>query len=233
MSCRKHPLATGDGLCPVCLLEEALASPLLPPDEWAWPGEDVHQGLIRRLTVELPLGATTAGSVFLVRQEAPDGGLLRLKTWHRAAPDEFLDRFAALQQALAAAGESSIVPPLAACVDGGGRPSVLSDFRQGVPIVDAVGSGALAPRAAVELIGALDDVVRRMHRRGLAHGSLGPGNVMVAPGMDAAFLLDFGLSALVGTPAPLADTVAGDCTHLRLLSEALVAFPARRSQPPV
>ena len=122
MPCAKHPLAIArGGLCPACLLEEALA-----------PNAGTPQ---RRLTVHLPLGLTRAGSVFLVRQEAPSVGLLRLKTWHRVAPSDYLDRFGELQQALAGAAESAVVSPLAVSMNASGWASVLTDFRRGMPIL--------------------------------------------------------------------------------------------------
>ena len=135
MSCEKHPLAAArDGRCPVCLLEAALAPDVIVPS--------------RRLTVHLPLASTRAGSVYLVRQEAPTPGLLRLKTWHRVAPGDFLDRFHALRLGLEGADETAIVSPLAASVDAGGWPSVVTEFRRGVPVGDAVRSGALPRQAA-------------------------------------------------------------------------------------
>ena len=86
-------------------------------------------------------------------------GLLRLKVWNTTAPDDFLDRFAALRRAIDAAAESSIVSPIAACVDDTGRPSVLSDFRQGVPLLDAVRSAVLTPSAATALVRRLTEAM--------------------------------------------------------------------------
>ena len=208
MACEKHPLATGrGGLCPVCLLEEALA-----PDIAAPP---------RRLTVHLPLGLTRSRSVFLVRQETPSVGLLRLKAWHQRAPPDYLDRFHELQQGLARADEAAIVSPLAASVDASGWPSVLTEFRRGVPILEAVGSGALSSRAATALLATLADVTRRAHARGLAHGSLVSGNVIVRPDLTAAFLIDFGLSALLRLPSSPAAAASEDHAALNTLLEGV------------
>ena len=208
MACRKHPLASPrGGLCPACLLEEALS-----PDQATPP---------RRLTVHLPLGLTRSSSVFLVRQDAPSAGLLRLKTWHRAAPPDYLDRFYQLQEALAQAAETALVAPLAVSLDASGWPSVLTDFRRGVPVLEAVRSGALTARTAAEIAGPVRDLMHRMHLRGLAHGSIVHGNVIVRPDRTAAFLLDFGLSALLRPPSSPAARASEDDEALDALLEAI------------
>lgn len=221
MTCKRHPLVTGHRLCPVCLLEEALASGPTHTDRPRVPGVS-DDTPVRRLTIQVRLGQSASASVFLVRQDEPAAGLLRLKVWHTTAPDDFLDRFAALRRAIDGAAESFIVSPVAACVDEAGRPSVLSDFKQGVPLLDAVRSGALTPSAATALVLRLAEMMVRLHDRGLAHGSLVPGNVIVPPDSQSTFLVDFGLSCLF-KPSNPADHIAADRADLKRLSGALGA----------
>jgi hypothetical protein len=209
MACRKHPSgAQRGGRCQACLLEEALA----PAGNTAPP---------RRLTIHLPLGLSASTSVFLVRQDTPTVALLRLKTWHLPAPLDYLDRFGDLQARLTAGGEAAVVVPLAACVDCSGWPSVLSEFRRGIPVQNAVRSGALTSSAARALLGPLRDVMARLRERGLAHGSMVPGNVLVRPDLSAVFLLDFGLSALLTAPAAPIETADRDLVILGALAESL------------
>ena len=220
MRCQRHPFAREEGrFCPACLLEEALASRADADDEGT---------LGRRLTVLTRLGEGESASVFLVRQDEPAAGLLRLKTWHRRAAGGFLDRFSALRRELDVAAELAIAIPLAATVDGQGRPSVLSEFRQGVPILDAVRSGSLTHRSGSALLHPVDKLMGRLHARGLAHGSLVPGNVFVHPDLDSVFLVDFGTSpAFLGKASP-ADLIAHDRECLDALLGALaVTFPPR------
>ena len=172
------------GHCPACLLEHALATAAGP-------------GGTSILTIQLPLGASASASVWLVRDESsPDGRMLRLKTWRTPAPADFLARVTELQERLDDWGHPRVPRVLASWLDETGCPAVLSEFRQGVPILDAVTSGALDPMRAQALLSALLDVLRAAHARGLAHGSIGGGNVIVRTGDEAADLLDFGMHAV-------------------------------------
>ena len=179
--CARHPDAVVHaGHCPACLLEHALAT--------------APSGGTSILTIQLPLGASASASVWLVRDESSlEGRMLRLKTWRTPAPADFLTRIADLQGHLDQWGHPCVPRVLASWLDDAGRPAVLSEFRQGVPILDAVTSGALAPMRARALLPVLLDVVREAHARGLAHGSIGAGNVIVRTGDEAADLLDFGI----------------------------------------
>jgi serine/threonine protein kinase len=211
MGCSRHALASGPGgLCPVCLLEQALAP-----------------AVVRDLIIRVPLGHSADTSVFLVAQEAPSQALLRLKVWRRPAPAGFLEAVEELAGVLEDLGAPEIVPPLTACVDGTGCPAVLSPFKQGFPLVYAVQSGALQPAAAMALLDSLASTLRRCHTVELAHGSLVPGNVMASPEGASAFLVDFGLAPLLnGTSQD--DAVAADLAGLAALAGALRRPEAHR-----
>lgn len=184
--CSRHPRALAQhGLCTACLIEEAIAG---APDQTVEP--------LARFTVQLPLGARDAASVFLVVAEWPWRRLLRLKTWRHPAPDDFARRFAALRSALEHLDDDSIVRPVAGWADADGRPCVLSEFRQGVPLLDRVRAGKLPPDDARVALGSLRENTVAAHARGLVHGSVVSGNVLSGP--NGAFLLDFGLAPVVG-----------------------------------
>ena len=185
-ACARHPRALAHhGLCTACLFEEAIAG---APDHAVEP--------IARFTVQLPLGAGDATSVFLVMAEWPWRRLLRLKTWRHTAPDDFARGFAALRSALEHLDDDSIVRPVTGWTDADGRPCVLSEFRQGVPLLDRVRAGKLPPDDARAALGLLRVSTVAAHARGLVHGSVVSGNVL--SGSNGAFLLDFGLARLVG-----------------------------------
>jgi hypothetical protein len=56
-----------------------------------------------------------------------------------------------------------IVMPLAAWTDPERRPCVLTEFRQGLPLLDAVGSGKLAPGDARDALRVLLEKIRAAH----------------------------------------------------------------------
>ena len=220
MACERHPAAGEFGLyCPACLLEEALAAPA----PFAGGGsadptadEDID---FEQLTIQLPLGRSEAASVFLVTQATVPGRLYRLKAWRSPAASGFVDRVRRLKVQLAGWQEPAVDAPLAALVDATGCPSIVGPFRRGMPILDVLHSGNLDARAAAAHIDSLAQVVVRAHARGLPHGSIVPGNVMVHAG--TAYLLDFGLTGLLRPSTSQADLMASDLAGLAALERAL------------
>jgi serine/threonine protein kinase len=202
----------------------------MPPDTVAPTSIDAtgqkQQEGPRYLTIQIPLGESASASVFLVKGEHPDLRFLRLKTWRRPAAPGFLARFQQLREQLEAWDCDAIVPPLAASIDATGCPSVLSGFRQGVPIVDRVKSGRLDPEDACARLTPLVELTHRAHARGLVHGSIVPGNVIIPPDSAAACLLDFGLAPLFAVPGSDAAFASGDLAGFDALARTLRELPA-------
>lgn len=173
-----------------------------------------------RFTIQLPLGATDKSSVFLATGEWPWRRLLRLKTWRRRAPVDFARRFAALQAGLERVHDEAIVMPLAAWTDAEGRPCVLTEFRQGLPLLDCVESRRLAPGDARDALRVLLEKTGAAHERGLAHGSIVPGNVFWRPD-GSVFLLDFGLAPAITTDEPLIARARSDLAGFASLERSL------------
>ena len=196
--------ATHGDYCAACLLEEALASTdtLAPTSVVREAMDEKHREGTRHLTIQMPLGESASAAVFLVKGGHPDLGFMRLKTWRMPAAPGFLARFQQLKEQLEGWDCEAIVPPLAASIDATGCPSVLSGFRQGVPILDRVKSGRLNPADACARLNPLIEVTHRAHARGLVHGSIVPGNVIIQQSSASACLLDFGLAPLFAIPIP-------------------------------
>ena len=96
-----------------------------------------------------------------------------------------------------------------------------------MPVLDRLRSGTFDSEAALALILPLREELRRAHARGLAHGSIVPGNVMVDAGGKSARLLDFGLKGLLRPSARLEDLMTDDRTGLAILQHALSSQAGR------
>lgn len=193
----------------MCLLEAALTS--------SEPGETTTGGF----TIQVPLGESQTASVFLVREDAAAPRLLRLKRWRTPAPAGFIDGFERLRAQLQEWQPPAIVLPVTAWVDATGCPSVVTDFRQGMPLLESVRSGWLHPDRAGSGLGQLQEILEAAHQRGLAHGSVVPGNVFSARPDGAAYLLDFGFATLFSGPGTPSDWAAADRDGLARLQAQL------------
>jgi serine/threonine protein kinase len=214
MTCKRHPTAdTRDGFCAACMFEDALAT----------PDRDVDS---RQLTIQVPLGRTGSTSVFLVRSDGPPFRLLRLKTWRKPAPSGFVAGFRALQQQLESWAREPIDRFLAVRIDKQGWPSVLSEFRPGMPILDRVRSGKLDPNDAIARLHPLAATIQKAHARGLAHGSLVPGNIIVDAESGHARLVDFGLTPLMSTHQDPLALAADDLFRLAALTDLILRSSA-------
>ena len=193
--CSRHPAAAShSGHCTACLIEEALAGREEPSPE------------IAECTVTVPLGSTPHASVFVVQSPVT---LRRLKTWKLPAPPHFVEQFDDLRRRLHDWSPAAIALPLETALDEAGHPSVLSEFRQGMPLLEAVSAKWITGAKAAGLLRQLGDVITAAHARGLAHGSLVPGNIIVSRDGDA-FLTDFGMAPLLAPPGLSKDWIEGD-----------------------
>jgi serine/threonine protein kinase len=181
------------------------------------PGETT----VGSFTIQLPLGESEAASVFVVREDAAPR-LLRLKRWRTAAPAGFVDGFERLRSQLQEWRPSAIVLPVTAWVDANGRPSVVTDFRQGMPLLESVRSGWLPPDRARSGLRQLQEILDAAHHRGLAHGSVVPNNVFSARPDGAPYFLDFGFAALLSGPDAPSDWAAADDEGLARLQAQLL-----------
>jgi len=182
------------------------------------------------LTLQLPLGETAFATVFLVKTAGPRFRLLRLKRWKHPAPATFLPRFRELRARLADFAEAGLPSLLAATMDFDGCPSVLSEFRQGVPLIECVRSGGIDASDALAELRLLRELTIRAHNRGLIHGSIVPGNMIFQSGQEATHLLDFGLGPLGLSAGREAHSAARDLAGFEAVARmvAELAGPAKR-----
>jgi eukaryotic-like serine/threonine-protein kinase len=203
-TCSRHPAAAAfHGHCPACLFEAACAVT-----------DEPRAAICARLTIQVPLGESEAASVVLVRDDSSGARLFRLKRWRTPAPAGFLERFDLLAAQLEEWSPPTIVRPVTAWLDETGCPAVLTDFRQGMPLLDSARSGWLPPERAVAGLRQLRETLDAAHARGLAHGSVVTGNVFSARPDGAPYLLDFGLAVLLSERSAASDRDAADLEGL-------------------
>jgi hypothetical protein len=194
--CSRHPdAATHAGHCAACLIEQALVTSV---------GTEPRE--IARCVIKVPLGDSPKASVFVVESPA---GLRRLKQWHSPAPPGFLNNFHRLKRRLDDWRPALVALPVEVSVDDAGRPSILSEFRQGMPLFECVAAGQLTSAEAVTLLEQFGELLRSAHERGLVHGSVAPGNIIVTRDRTPSFL-DFGVAALLAPPSSFAEGVRRD-----------------------
>ena len=172
-------------------------------------------------TIQVPLGESEAALVFLVRGDSISRGLLRLKRWRTPAPAGFIEGFERLKEQLEEWRPPAIVMPVTAWVDRMGCPSVVTEFRQGMPLLESVRSGWLDPERARSGLRQLQEILDEAHRRGVAHGSVVPGNVFSARPDGAPYLLDFGFAVLLSGPIAPSDWAAADRAGLARIQAQL------------
>lgn len=202
------------GLCAACLFEDALP-----------PATPLSAAGSSHFTIQMPLGQSAAASVFLVKSEGQPTRLLRLKIWRGPAAAGFLARFHRLQTELDSWGVEDVARPIAASLDAAGCPSVLTEFRQGVPILDRVRSGRLHREDAIALLAPLVALAGTAHARGLVHGSIVAGNVIVDVESGRARLLDFGLTPLIASAQDRPALASADLAGFEALARTLRTLP--------
>lgn len=158
---------------------------------------------------------------------------------------DFLARFRREREMLASLEHEHIVTFLDACALEDGRPCLVMEYVEGVPITEWAVTHPLARR--IELFLDVLAAVQYAHQKLVVHRDLKPSNVLVTP-QGAPKLLDFGIATALGTedapespgphtpayasPEQLAGetvTTASDIFSLGvLLSELVVARPANR-----
>lgn len=177
-------------------------SPTAPGDR---PAPEQGQTIGRYRLID-EIGAGGMGVVF--RAERADGAFeqsVAVKLLHRhiASPDA-RRRFQAEQQVLASLDH----PNIARLVDGGvtdaGRPYLVMEYVDGVPITDYATLSRLSVAERVDLLMQVTDAVSAAHQNLVIHRDLKPSNVLVTErdGEPHVKLLDFGIAKILDEEWP-------------------------------
>ena len=204
------PTASRGGLCPACLMGEAIDSLDTLPDDTASPppatsvpsGPDPLEGTTLgpdgRYKILQRIGEGGFGTVFMADQVAPVKRRVAIKIL-KAGMDtrQVVARFEAERQALAMMDH----PNIARILDGGetehGRPFFVMELVRGTPITQFCDEEQLPTRKRLDLFLEVCRAVQHAHQKGIIHRDLKPANILVTleDGADPVpKVIDFGVA---------------------------------------
>ena len=154
--------------------------------------------MLERYELVRLLGSGAAGDVYLARDRLLDGREVALKRI-RAAVDDSLrhafEREFATMASLSVAGVAQVFDFGLTVEDGGLRPFYTRAFIDGRPLDHVAPLVQLSER--VRLFCKVAQVIAPLHRVGVVHGDIKPGNAIIDAAGDA-HVIDFGLARVMG-----------------------------------
>lgn len=184
--------------------------------------------------LERRIGEGGMGTVYLARQAAGDGPPVAIKLLRGGVDPVLLThRFESERKILATLSHPGIARLLDAGRTRAGRPYLVLEYVEGMPIDDYCDQQRLGVRERVELMARVCEAVQNAHRNLVIHRDLKPSNVLVTPGGEPK-LLDFGIAKLLDSgDDPLAAANTGTVTRLGWMTpayaspEQVLSAPAR------
>ena len=191
--------ATG-GLCPRCLMAEAMAptqadeelavQPPLPPEQIA-----PH---FPQLEILECLGRGGMGVVYKARQKTLNRFVaLKLLAPERVGDPKFAERFAHEAQALAALNHPNIVT-IYDFGQAGGFYYLLMEYVDGMNLRQLLRTRKFTPEEALAVVPPLCDALQFAHDRGIVHRDIKPENLLLDKG-GRVKVADFGIAKMLGT----------------------------------
>jgi serine/threonine-protein kinase len=178
-----------------------------------------------------PLGAGGMGSILLaVREDAGIARQVAIKRMHPGVDSaELVRRFHAERRALAALEHPAIARYLDSGIDADGRPYLVMEPVDGIPITALCERESLSIPARLELFEQVCAAVQYAHGRLVVHRDLKPDNVLVRRGADGEWspvIVDFGLAKLLDPAGS-----AGERTTLGWMTPAYASPEQVRREP--
>ncbi len=195
------PSEATDGLCPACLLAEALAptqagaepvpsrSPIAPAD---------LAPHFPQLEILKCLGRGGMGVVYKARQKSLNRFVaLKLLAPERVGDAGFAERFRKEAQALAALNHPHIVT-VYDFGQAGGFYFLLMEFVDGVNLRQAMRAGRFTPEQALAIVPPVCEALQYAHEHGIVHRDIKPENLLLDK-EGRVKIADFGIAKMVGS----------------------------------
>src|SRR5215469_2888549 len=193
------PSAATGGLCPRCLMAEAMvptetgaeaaAQPPLPPELIA--------PYFPQLEILECLGRGGMGVVYKARQKTLNRFVaLKLLAPERVQDPQFADRFVREAQALAALNHPNIVT-IYDFGQAGGFYFLLMEFVDGLNLRRLLQARKLAPEEALAIVPSICDALQYAHVRGIVHRDIKPENILLDK-EGKIKIADFGIAKMLG-----------------------------------
>lgn len=147
------------------------------------------------------LGKGGMGSVYLAEQERPVRRLVALKVLEAGADSrQMIARFEVERESLALMDHPNIAKVLDAGTTESGRPFVVRELVNGVPITRFCDEFDLSLKERLELFVRVCQAVQHAHQKGVIHRDLKPSNILVSlyDGRHVPKVIDFGLVKAAG-----------------------------------
>jgi tRNA A-37 threonylcarbamoyl transferase component Bud32 len=213
------PCNAPHGLCPKCLLQEALSAPddATPPKSPATTGPYAGTGAIPsaaelgqyfpQLEIMGLLGQGGMGAVYKARQVKLDR-LVALKILPPLAGQDpaFTERFMREARALARVSHPQIVA-VHDFGEAGGMFYFLMEYVDGLNLRQLMQSGRLPPEQGLPIVGQICDALQFAHEEGIIHRDIKPENILLDQ-KGRVKIADFGLAKIVD-PNPAKFTLTG------------------------
>lgn len=179
------------GLCPVCLLDAALAD----------DGEQADGAFRYDLIEEIARGGM--GVVYRAVQHGSQRQVaVKMILAEQVVTRGMMERFRAEAEAVASLDHPNILP-IYETGEQDGRPFYSMKFANGGTLRERAADFSRKPRDAARLLATIARAVHHAHERGILHRDLKPGNVLLDGDNPTPYVSDFGIAKWVGRESRL------------------------------
>jgi tRNA A-37 threonylcarbamoyl transferase component Bud32 len=196
------PAKSHHGLCPACLMEQAMASRTMDTTAGAGPAfppptpEEVAEHFPQFEILEC-LGRGGMGIVYKARQKSLKRMVaIKILAPERVGEERFAERFSAEAELLAKLSHPHIVT-VHDFGETDGLFYIVMEFIDGVNLRDLLREGKMAPEQALAIVPPICEALEYAHDKGVVHRDIKPENILLDR-EGRVKIADFGIASLVG-----------------------------------